>query len=91
MQEGCDMLKLLLHYKMKTVLLPDPLPTMSKVNYALSASPNKQISPRSVDIFFSCFYNKYTAVRGIFILEWGDHHPVEAVKNRSSLQKAHWV
>lgn len=47
------MLKLLLHYKMKTVLLPGPLPTMSKVNYALSASPSKQISPTSFDFFFS--------------------------------------
>lgn len=49
------MFELLLHYKMKTVLLPRPLPTMSKVNYALSASPSKQISPTSFDFFSIVF------------------------------------
>lgn len=85
MKEGCDMLRVLLHYKIKRVLFSDPLPTMSKVNNALLASPNKQISPTSFDIFSSCFYNKYTGLRGIFMLEWEGHHPVEAVKPRSSL------
>lgn len=74
-QEGCDMLKHLLHSKINTVLLPDtsthtPLhPSTSKVSYALSASPNKQVSPTSFDTFFFCFYNKYTGVKGIFVLE----------------------
>lgn len=89
-QEGCDMLEHLLHYKINIVLL-HPTLFMSKVNYALSASPNNQVSPTSIDNYFFCFYNKYTGVKGIFVLQWGGHHPVEAVKHRSSLQKAHLV
>lgn len=55
-QEGCDMLKHLLHYKMNKVMLHDPPPpNMSKVNSALSASPNNPVSPTDFDTFFSCF------------------------------------
>lgn len=88
LQEGRGMLKHLLHDKMKIILLPDPFPTMSKVNCALSASPNKQNSPRFY-IFSSCFYNKYTAVKGIFMLEWGVTIHWRPVKHRFSLLKAH--